>query len=225
MTEAIAIFPTGLVKPYKAPKHYMDTFDIRKYQFEQYPSETKLRTPKFNNLLLLPEMAELAEFVKSCAKDFLDNVMQVDYDDFFFAESWLNVSGKGGYQKMHNHSNSVISGCIYLQSEEGHPALNFRRQKQEFEPFFSLMEHYKAGNPNTAYELSFPCTQDTMNVFSSWMYHGHQPNPLETERIGLAWNILVNFAVEDKDLYRLSFDKDAYNRPAVFVKEELDKDS
>ena len=117
-------------------------------------------------------------------------------------------------------SNSIVSGVIYLKSEEGHPPLKFRKQKQEFEPFISLTEHYKKGNPNTAHELAFPCTQDTMLVFNSFLYHGHDASTLESERIGLAWNGLVNFATKDKDLYRLSFDTNAYTRPCVFSREE-----
>ena len=78
----------------------------------------------------------------------------------------------------------------------------------EFEPFISLTEHYKKGNPNTASTLSFPCTEDTMLVFNSHLYHGHDENQIKSERIGLAWNGLVNFIEKDKDLYRLRFVKE-----------------
>ena len=33
---------------------------------------------------------------------------KIEYEEFFFTESWLNISGKCGYQKVHNHSNSII---------------------------------------------------------------------------------------------------------------------
>ena len=75
----------------------------------------------------------------------------------------------------------------------------------EFEPFISLTEHYKKGNPNTANTLAFPCTQNTMLVFNSHLYHGHGASVLEEERIGIAWNGLVNFVEKDKDLYRIRF--------------------
>ena len=140
--------------------------------------------------------------------DFLSNVLQMEYEEFFFTESWLNISGKGGYQKIHNHSNSIISGTLYLQSEPNHPPLEFKKQKMEFEPFISLTEHYKKGNPNTASSLSFPCTKNTMLVFNSHLYHGHDASQVESERIGLAWNGLVNFVEKDKDLYRIIFVKE-----------------
>ena len=134
--------------------------------------------------------------------------MQIEYEEFFFTESWLNMSEKGGYQKIHNHSNSIISGTLYLKSEKEHPPLEFKKQKMEFEPFISLTEHYRKGNPNTASTLAFPCTQDTMLVFNSHLYHGHGASQVDSDRVGLAWNGLVNFVEQDKDLYRIRFVKE-----------------
>ena len=204
----IPLFPSGIVQPYTAPKSFMNTLDLSKFTFEQFDGQTKLRTQKFNNILLHPEFKEVKEWIQECAEDFLDNALEMEYEEFFFTESWLNISSRGGYQKVHNHSNSIISGTLYLKSEEKHPPLEFRKQKMEFEPFISLTEHYKKGNPNTASTLGFPCTQDTMIVFNSHLYHGHDASQVESERVGLAWNGLINFIEKDKDLYRIRFVKE-----------------
>ena len=204
----IPLFPTGMVQLYNAPKSFMNNLDLSLLEFEQFDGQTKLRTRKFNNLLLHPKFKEVKEWVQKCAEDFLTNVLQIEYEEFFFTESWLNISGKGGYQKIHNHSNSIISGTLYLKSEKDHPPLEFKKQKMEFEPFISLTEHYKMGNPNTASTLGFPCTQDTMLVFNSHLYHGHDASQVESERIGLSWNGLINFIEKDKDLYRIRFVKE-----------------
>ena len=204
----IPLFPTGMVQLYEAPKSFMKTLDLSKVTFEKFDGQTKLRTEKFNNILLHPEFEEVKAWIQEMAEDFLTHVLQIEYEEFFFTESWINISGKGGYQKVHNHSNSIVSGTLYLKSEENHPPLEFKKQKMEFEPFISLTEHYKKGNPNTASTLAFPCTQDTMLVFNSYLYHGHGESQVESERIGLAWNGLVNFVEKDKDLYRIRFVKE-----------------
>ena len=204
----VPLFPAGMVQPYTAPKSFIKTLDLSKFTFEKFDGQTKLRTEKFNNILLHPVFKEVKNWIQECAEDFLTNVLQMEYEEFFFTESWLNISGKGGYQKIHNHSNSIISGTLYLKSEEKHPPFEFKKQKMEFEPFISLTEHYKKGNPNTASTLAFPCTQDTMLVFNSYLYHGHGESQVESERIGLAWNGLVNFIEKDKDLYRIRFVKE-----------------
>ena len=179
--------------------------DLSEFVYEQYKGSTKIRTEKFNNILLDLSLKDLKNWIEIQAKDYLDNELCMDYEEFFFSESWININGKGGEQKVHNHSNSIISGTYYLKSEEKHPPLTFHKVKHEMEPFISLIEHYKQENPNTSSKLSFPCTQDSMLVFQSQLYHGHTPNQLEEKRIGLSWNGLVNFRQADKNLYRIRF--------------------
>ena len=201
----VPIFPSGIVKQYLTPKSFMDDLDLSRLEFEKFKGATKLRTKKFHNLLLQPEFKEIKIWVEECAKDFLDNVLKMEYEEFFLTESWMNISGKGGYQKIHNHANSIISGVLYLKSKSEHPPLEFKKQKIEFEPFISLAEHYKLGNPNTAHTLAFPCTENTMLIFNSHLHHGHEASVIEEERVGIAWNGLVNFVEKDEDLYRIRF--------------------
>ena len=201
----VPIFPSGIVKQYISPIPFGDNTDLTKFTYEQFKGSTKLRTEKFKNILLDPSLKDLKSWIEIQAKDYLDNELGIDYEEFFFSESWININGKGGDQKVHNHSNAIISGTYYLKSLDGHPPLDFHKVKSENEPFISLTEHYAQGNPNTTSKVSFPSTQDSMLVFQSQLYHGHKINELEENRIGLSWNILVNFKQKDKNIYRIRF--------------------
>ena len=201
----VPIFPSGIVKQYISPIPFGDNTDLTKFTYEQFKGSTKLRTEKFKNILLDSSLKDLKTWIEIQAKDYLDNELGIDYEEFFFSESWININGKGGDQKVHNHSNAIISGTYYLKSLDGHPPLDFHKVKSENEPFISLTEHYAQGNPNTTSKVSFPSTQDSMLVFQSQLYHGHKINELEENRIGLSWNILVNFKQKDKSIYRIRF--------------------
>ena len=201
----VPIFPAGIVKQYNSPIPFVNTIDLNQFSYETFKGSTKLRTEKYLNILLDPSMKNIATWIEMQAKDYLDNELGLEYEEFFFSESWLNISGRGSEQGIHNHSNSIISGTYYLKSEDGHPPLDFHRTKYDGVPFISLAEHIKQGNPNTAPKLSFPCTQDSMIVFQSQLYHGHVPNDLDEERIGLSWNALVNFRQDGKSIYRVRF--------------------
>ena len=201
----VPIFPSGIVKQYISPISFGDNTDLTKFTYEQFKGSTKLRTEKFKNILLDPSLKDLKTWIEIQAKDYLDNELGIDYDEFFFSESWININGKGGDQKVHNHSNSIVSGTYYLKSLDGHPPLDFHKVKSENEPFISLTEHYAQGNPNTTSKVSFPSTQDSMLVFQSQLYHGHMASELEENRIGLSWNALVNFKQKDKNIYRIRF--------------------
>jgi|TARA_R110002124_G_scaffold97439_3_gene242392 uncharacterized protein (TIGR02466 family) len=201
----VPIFPSGIIKQYISPISFGDNTDLTKFTYEQFKGSTKLRTEKFKNILLDPSLKDLKTWIEIQAKDYLDNELGIDYDEFFFSESWININGKGGDQKVHNHSNSIVSGTYYLKSLDGHPPLDFHKVKSENEPFISLTEHYAQGNPNTTSKVSFPSTQDSMLVFQSQLYHGHMASELEENRIGLSWNALVNFKQKDKNIYRIRF--------------------
>ena len=201
----VPIFPSGIVKQYISPIPFGDNTDLTKFTYEQFKGSTKLRTEKFKNILLDPSLKDLKTWIEIQAKDYLDNELGIDYEEFFFSESWISMKGKGGDQKVHNHSNAIISGTYYLKSLDGHPPLDFHKVKSENEPFISLTEHYAQGNPNTTSKVSFPSTQDSMLVFQSQLYHGHMASELEENRIGLSWNALVNFKQKDKNIYRIRF--------------------
>ena len=201
----VPIFPSGIVKQYISPIPFGNNTDLTKFTFDQQKGSTKLRTEKHKNILLDPSLKDLKTWIEIQAKDYLDNELGIDYEEFFFSESWININGKGGDQKVHNHSNAIISGTYYLKSLDGHPPLDFHKVKSENEPFISLTEHYAQGNPNTTSKVSFPSTQDSMLVFQSQLYHGHMASELEENRIGLSWNILVNFKQKDKSIYRIRF--------------------
>ena len=201
----VPIFPSGIVKQYISPIPFGDNVDLTKFTFDQQKGSTKLRTEKHKNILLDPSLKDLKTWIEIQAKDYLDNELGIDYEEFFFSESWININGKGGDQKVHNHSNAIISGTYYLKSLDGHPPLDFHKVKSENEPFISLTEHYAQGNPNTTSKVSFPSTQDSMLVFQSQLYHGHMASELEENRIGLSWNALVNFKQKDKNIYRIRF--------------------
>ena len=201
----VPIFPSGIVKQYISPIPFGDNTDLTKFTYEQFKGSTKLRTEKFKNILLDSSLKDLKTWIEIQAKDYLDNELGIDYEEFFFSESWININGKGGDQKVHNHSNAIISGTYYLKSLDGHPPLDFHKVKSENEPFISLTEHYAQGNPNTTSKVSFPSTQDSMLVFQSQLYHGHMASELEENRIVLSWNALVNFKQKDKNINRKRF--------------------
>ena len=79
---AVPIFPTGMVNQYLTPKSFMDDLDLSRLEFEKFKGATKLRTKKFNNLLLQPEFKEMKVWVEECALYFVVNVLEMEYEEF-----------------------------------------------------------------------------------------------------------------------------------------------
>ena len=83
----VPIFPSGIIKQYISPISFGDNTDLTKFTYEQFKGSTKLRTEKFKNILLDPSLKDLKTWIEIQAKDYLDNELGIDYDEFFFSES------------------------------------------------------------------------------------------------------------------------------------------
>ena len=67
----VPIFPAGIVKQYVSPIPFYESIDLSKCTFTKYKGSTKLRTEKFNNILLDPLLEKLKAWIEIQAKTIL----------------------------------------------------------------------------------------------------------------------------------------------------------
>lgn len=93
---------------------------------------------------------------------------------------WVNVNAKDGYNVSHNHAGSVISGVIYLQASQTGII--------EFQPLNYI---YKINHPCWFYNgsMQYHPEDGDIIVFPSYLLHSVEPNPVDKERINIAFNI------------------------------------
>ena len=76
----IPLFPAGMVNLYKTPKSFLNDLDLTQFTFQKYEGQTKLRTEKFNSILMQSGFEEIKSWVEECANDFLTNVLEMEYE-------------------------------------------------------------------------------------------------------------------------------------------------
>ena len=75
-----------------------------------------------------PECVDLKKFVLDLAKDFAQNTLMYDYDEWTFSQTWVTWKEPGQQHVPHTHPNSVISAVFfYGYSEEETPAIMFHK--------------------------------------------------------------------------------------------------
>ena len=202
----IPVFPAGVLKIYNNPKPpvipSMEEFEFNQ-QVISNPDTTQFL--EASNIIDHDGLADFKVWLEECVKDYLDNVMTLDYRDFWIHESWLNKAEPGSSQSMHNHGNSLISGVYYVSSLKEHPPLVFEKMPSNSDPFFSLRKHYGKANANFTNKLAMPCTQGSLIMFNSYLFHGFGQNVTDQSRVSLAFNVLANLT--EKDAYRIDFVK------------------
>lgn len=93
---------------------------------------------------------------------------------------WANVNNKDGYNISHAHTGAVVSGVIYLQAT-GTGMI-------EFQPMNYI---YKINHPCWFYNGSMQYQPEDGDIilFPSYLLHRVEPNPIDKERINIAFNV------------------------------------
>jgi uncharacterized protein (TIGR02466 family) len=105
-------------------------------------------------------------------------------------EMWVNVLDTGGFQAMHNHANSFISGVVYLTATHPDSQTVFRKASGSTEFVF---KHEHANVTPTAFNTDrwvspAPAPGDLV-LFPSYVLHAVPPNQGK-RRITLSFNAI-----------------------------------
>ena len=86
-TDAVPVFPTGIIGIYKNPNNFSNDFDPTHFKIEKYDGANKYRTGKFVNVLKDDSLTELRKWISECVEDYLKNELHMRYESFFFSTS------------------------------------------------------------------------------------------------------------------------------------------
>ena len=138
------------------------------------------------------ELTELGDRITEAANFVYTEVMNFQ-SDLFITNAWFNECSVGSSQFMHTHGNSVLSGTLYLRTDEN-TDIQFQR------PGASQVQNTLDDNPDTdrdnkyGYNFHFPaCTFNVENgvclFWPSYMKHGYQNNQTPN-RLSLSFNLM-----------------------------------
>ena len=157
------------------------------------------------NVLDLPEYTLLKNEVMLGVDDYIRGYLGVPSGcEFYITNSWVNKIQPGGEGAPHDHSNSIISGVLYLDTKDNSGDLNIHKDHTSMIPFPStfLMDHdfYNIYNSTT---WRFPPTQYKMILFPSSVMHSISVNDSDTIRWSLAFNTFIRGTINTRKLSRL----------------------
>lgn len=138
-----------------------------------------------------PSLANLRKHVQSKIDDFVHNVMGVDHKmTWEITTSWVNKTAKGGYGANHYHSNSLISGVLYLEVDELSGKICFHKQLHWNNLFSDTIRvTYSEINDTNAEVVLFAPRINDIILFPSHLAHSIPANESEQDRFSLAFNV------------------------------------
>lgn len=150
----------------------------------------------FNTYILNhPKMAGLKAICENAVNAYIQNIYKPrEKITPYITQSWLNYTKRGQFMHKHSHTNSFISGVLYIYADKDTDKITF--------------------HDRTYRQICFPASDyDVMNSESWWFPVGtgdiilfpsdavHSVDPVQTDevRISLAFNTFLNGTLGCKD--------------------------
>ena len=158
-----------------------------------------------------PECVDLKKFVLDLAKDFAQNTLMYDYDEWTFSQTWVTWKEPGQQHVPHTHPNSVISGVFfYGYGEEGTPAIQFHKNEFQGNSQTIMVKEKPDKRPSPFAWKTFivPFKPGMLLLFPSYFRHSVPLNQTQHTRKSVSMNIVPKGGIGDPgSLTELLFNK------------------
>ena len=101
----------------------------------------------------------------------------------FKLQSWVNLHDRGGFNFLHMHESSLLSGSFYLKVPAGSGPLVFRDPRPGV-----LHSAVKGPVPNGHCDIQLAPSDALLVLFPCWMEHYVEPHEGDEPRICIAFN-------------------------------------
>jgi uncharacterized protein (TIGR02466 family) len=132
-------------------------------------------------LLEQPTLAPLRQIVHSACATALGEMGRGGQP--FVLQSWVNLHDRGGFNFLHMHEASLLSGSFYLKVPAGSGALCFRDPRPGV-----IHGSVKGSFPNAHADVNLKPSTGLLVLFPSWMEHYVEPHESDEPRICIAFN-------------------------------------
>ena len=140
---------------------------------------------KLGNVLDYKEFSIIKERIVFCLGAYLQR-NKIKRENLKFSCSWINLYEQHGYQDLHNHNGSMISGVFYLKSD-GNKDLIFQSPSHFFQP---LAPNYEEINSENCSNIEYESKVGRCFIFPSHLMH--RTLPATSERISLSFNVIYS---------------------------------
>jgi len=192
-------WPTPVYESYVPVKSEWLNF-VEKSEYGRAKSNTSDYT---NDRYILNNLPDLKEKLFFHVNLFTEKYLKVKNTQFYFLNSWILKHYKNDSAQPHFHTNSILSGVYYLQTENNSGDLKFIKKPDEQRIFpTAISPDYSEYDYTNSDDLSFKPKKGSLLIFPSNLTHGVAKNESEKIRYSLAFNIFCK-GIFGKDEYTL----------------------
>lgn len=155
---------------------------LRENQEKPFYSQCISTVNKELHILDLPEFKNIRVFIVDLIQAYCD-LQKFKSLEMMFQSSWLNLYNVHGYQDLHTHHDSMLSGVFYLKSS-GEKDLIFQAPWHFFQACFP---EYTESTLENCHNVEYESVIGRCYIFPSHLMH--RTLPAKSERISLSFNV------------------------------------
>jgi uncharacterized protein (TIGR02466 family) len=142
-----------------------------------------------SNLLDFPVMKQIKAFIEMSLKEYTKTVYDHGEDiSFHITQSWANITGPSNFHHRHLHPNSIISGVMYLETNDD-DKIQFLRDTEIYKKI--TLDSNSFNDFNVSFRW-FHAWAGKLYLFPSTLMHDVPRTSTESEnRISIAFNTFV----------------------------------
>ena len=189
--QVLDLFP---IPVYKSTLPALDPITVRKLQSHEWEHEegfvTHTETDE-RHLLDLPAYKGLKKEIQKHIDTYVYDIIGAQKDhQWEITTSWVNRSRPGQYHTMHWHSNSMVSGVMYVNATPTTGAILFHKDRGHTNLWSDTLrlEYDKETDYNTEAVGIQPKTNEIL-LFPSILNHSVMENTSNEDRFSLAFNV------------------------------------
>ena len=181
------IFPTPIYMAHLDRNFTQEELDIVQKNKATYDENVGNKTSANKHVLECAVLATLKKEILKCIDDYFIHVIGPgEQVKPYITQSWFNYAETGQYHQWHNHSNSYLSGGIYINANKDTDKMQFQEIKFEAIKIVSKQRN-KFNSPIHEFSVE---TGDIL-LFPSNILHAVPANVGKHTRISLAFNIFI----------------------------------
>lgn len=186
----IPVYETILPEKYSPALRWFETvemYDEREIDTTNYGTRSK-----DSYILNNPKVKKLKEYILQHVTTFAIDILNLDYKEYKFTQSWLSYKYPGQHHTQHTHPNSVISGVFFFGNvKEQTPALRFHKASAISNQNSIFLRQQADRNSHFSFEfMDFDFQPGLMLLFPSYLTHSVPINTTNESRCSLAFNVV-----------------------------------
>ena len=150
------------------------------------------------NLHEHPKYKPLGKKVLELSKEYIED-LKFEFDDHYITGMWSNILKPGEFHSPHTHSNNLVSGVFYLQTNDNSPAITFLDPRPQSSVLQPQAKEYNIFNSTMFF---YPAKVNRMILFPSWLEHYVPQNDTKFSRVSIAFNVMLKGQVGRPDNFQ-----------------------